>query len=184
MAGADPRDPGCDPSDPSVFRANLDRSFRGTRVAWCPDLGGLPLDPRVRTVLEAQRATLETLGCVVEEACLDLREADSIFLTIRAFRTAALYGPLLAKYRDQMKPEAVGEIESGMALASADVAQAMSRHGQLLERVRSFQEKYEFMMYAVNQVPPFDATLLWPKTINGLKMENYIHSHTPEDTRL
>src|SRR5262245_8019306 len=48
MAGSDPRDPACYPSDPMAFRVNLERSFRGTRVAWCPDLGGLPLDPRVR----------------------------------------------------------------------------------------------------------------------------------------
>src|SRR5262245_8353332 len=72
MAGADPRDPGCYPSDPSVFRRPLERSFRGTRVAWCPDLGGLPLDPRVRTVLDAQRKTFESLGCVVEDASPDL----------------------------------------------------------------------------------------------------------------
>ena len=72
MAGADPRDPGCEPSDPSAFRAPLGRSFRGTRVAWCPDLGGLPLDPRVRSVLSAQRKTFEALGCVVEDVAPDL----------------------------------------------------------------------------------------------------------------
>jgi amidase len=174
MAGADPRDPGCYPSDPTVFRGILDRSFRGTRVAWCPDLGALPLDPRVRTVLDAQRKTFETLGCVVEDAHPDLSEADSIFLTIRGFRNAAVYGPLLAKYRDQMKPEAIGEVESGLALTSADVSQAMIQHGQLLERVRRFQEQYEFILCAVNQVPPFDATLDWPKAINGVTMANYV----------
>jgi len=174
MAGPDPRDPGCAPSDPSVFRGTLDRSFRETRVAWCPDLGGLPMDPRVRAVLDAQRKTFETLGCVVEEACPDLTGADSIFLTIRGFRSAAVYGPLLAKFRDQMKPEAIGEIERGLALTRDDLAQAMIQHGQLLERVRRFQEKYELMLCAVNQVPPFDATLDWPKTIAGVTMEHYV----------
>lgn len=174
MAGPDPRDPGCAPSDPSVFRGPLERSFRGTRVAWCPDLGGLPLDPRVRTVLEAQRETFEALGCVVEEACPDLRGADSIFLTIRAFRSAAVLGPLLGQFRDQLKPEAIGEIEGGLALSSADVAEAMVQHGQLLERVRRFQEKYEFLLCAVNQVPPFEASLDWPKAIDGVRMGHYV----------
>src|SRR5687767_7708310 len=63
MAGPDPRDPGCEASDPSVFGHSLERDLRGLRVAWAPDLGGLPLDPRVRTVLEAQRAMFEALGC-------------------------------------------------------------------------------------------------------------------------
>lgn len=174
MAGPDPRDPGCVPSDPSVFRGALERSFRGMRVAWCPDLGGLPLDPRVRAVLAAQRKTFEALGCIVEDACPDLSGADSIFLTIRGFRSATVYGPLLAKFRDQLKPEAIGEIEGGLALTSADVAQAMVQHGQLLERMRRFQEKYEFILCAVNQVPPFDATLDWPKAIDGVKMEHYV----------
>ena len=81
MAGPDPRDPGCLPSDPGVFLGALERDFRGMRVAWCPDLGGLPLDPRVRTVLAAQRQTFEALGCIVEDAVPDLRDAESVFLT-------------------------------------------------------------------------------------------------------
>jgi len=174
MAGPDPRDPGCNASDPTVFRGDLERSFRGMRVAWCPDLGGLPLDPRVRAVLEAQRRTFEDLGCIVEDAHPDLREADSIFLTIRAFRTAATYGPLLDRFRDQLKPEAIGEIEAGRALTSTAVADAMVRQTELLERMRQFQERYEFMLCAVNQVPPFDATLDWPKQIEGVAMEHYV----------
>ena len=174
MAGPDPRDAGCDPSDPSVFRRALERDFRGTRVAWCPDLGGLPLDDRVRAALDAQRRTFEDLGCIVEDAYPDLREADSIFLTIRAFRTAATFGPLLDRYRDQLKPEAIGEIEAGRALTSATVADAMVRHAQLLERMRQFEATYEFTLCAVNQVPPFDATLDWPKEIDGVAMEHYV----------
>ena len=174
MAGADARDPGCYPSDPAVFRGPLERSMKGTRVAWCPDLGGLPLDPRVRAVLDAQRRIFESLGCIVEEACPDLTGADSIFLTIRGFRSAAMNGPLLAKFRDQLKPEAVGEIERGLAITAAEVSNAMIQHGLLLERVRRFQEKYEFMLCAVNQVPPFDASIDWPKTIGDVKMEHYV----------
>ncbi len=174
MAGPDARDPGCVPSDPAVFRAPLGRSFKGTRVAWCPDLGGLPLDASVRTVLAAQRNTFEGLGCIVEDAAPDLSDADSVFLTLRAFRSATLYGPLLATHRDQLKPEAVEEFEAGLALTSTAVAEAMVRHGELMERMRRFQEKYEFILCAVNQVPPFDATLDWPRTVDGVAMEHYV----------
>ena len=61
------------PSDPASFRGQLERDVRGLRIAWCPDLGGLPLDPRVRAVLAAQRQTFEALGCVVEDAAPDLQ---------------------------------------------------------------------------------------------------------------
>jgi amidase len=174
IAGPDARDHGCMPSDPSVFAGGLERSFHGVRVAWCPDLGGLPLDRRVRSILEAQRATFEMLGCIVDDACPDLAEADSIFLTIRAWRTAAVLGPLLREHRAQLKPEAIGEIERGFALSGADVARALIAHARLMDRMRQFEETYAFTVCAVNQVPPFDATLDWPKTIEGVPLDNYI----------
>jgi len=174
MAGADPRDPGSVPCDPASFLGRLDSDVRGKRIAWCPDLGGLPLDPRVRAVLAAQRQTFEALGCVVEDAVPDLRDADSVFLTMRAFRSGLAYGPILAEHRDKMKPEAVAETEAGLALTTAAIGRAMLQHGQLLERMRRFEERYDFICCAVNQVPPFDATLDWPKTIDGVAMDHYV----------
>jgi amidase len=174
MAGPDPRDPSLVPFDPAVFRNPLERDFRGVRVAWCPDLGGLPLDGRARAVLDAQRKAFEDLGLIVEEAAPDFTEADSIFLTLRAFRSGATYAPLLAQNRALLKPEAIAEIEQGLSLTTAAVADAMVRHGQLLDRMRRFEERYAFTLCAVNQLPPFDATLDWPKEIDGVAMEHYI----------
>ncbi len=174
MAGSDSRDPGCYPSDPSVFAKPLDRDLKGVRVAWCPDLGGLPLDRRVRGVLEAQRGSFEALGCIVEEASPDLSGADRVFLAVRMWRSWSVLGPLLEKHRDLMKPEAVWEIESGARLTVSDISDAMIQHGAIMERVRRFQERYEFMLCAVNQVPPFDTTIDWPKEIEAVKMEHYV----------
>jgi len=174
MAGSDPRDPACYPSDPAVFRGPLERDFRGVRVAWSPDLGGLPLDPRVRDVLTAQRATFESLGCIVEDVAPDLKDAEYAFITIRSFRSAATYGPLLDQHRDLLKKDAIEEIEGGRALTTAEVARAMLMHAQLMERMRTFEETYAFTLCAVNQVPPFDAKIDWPHEIAGVRMEHYI----------
>ncbi len=174
MAGADARDPGCCPSEPRAFTQPLDRDLHDVRVAWCPDLGGLPLDPRVRTVLDGQRTIFEDLGCIVEDACPDLGGADDIFVDIRKWMSSNRLGFLLESFRDQMKPEAIWEVESGSRLSGADIAKAMVQHGELMERVRRFQEKYEFLVCAVNQVPPFDVTLDWPKEIDGVPMEHYL----------
>lgn len=174
MAGPDPRDPGTLQIDPSAFLGSLERDLRGVRVAWCPDLGGLPLDANVRAALEAQRKTFEGLGCIVEDAVPDLRDADSVFLTIRAFRSAANYGRLLADQRHLLKPEAIEEIELGQSLSSAAVSEAMVKQAALFDRMREFEERYAFTLCAVNQIPPFDAKLDWPKEIAGVPMEHYI----------
>ncbi len=174
MAGDDPRDPACYPSNPAVFARTLERDFKGVRVAWCLDLGGLPLDPRVRAALEGQRKAVENLGCVVEDACPDLSGADNVFLTLRAWNYWHSLGSLLEKHRSQMKPEAVWQIESGSKLSGSDVANAMTQHGELMQRMRGFQERYEFLFCAVNQLPPFEANLDWPREIDGVKMETYL----------
>jgi amidase len=174
MAGPDPRDPGCEASDPSALAGALARDLRGVRVAWAPDLGGLPLDPRVRAVLDSQRGTFESLGCVVEDTCPDLTTADDIFLTIRRWRTAAVYGPLLRSHRALMKAELIEEIEAGLTLRGSDVATAMMRHGTLMERVRRFFDGHAVLVCAVNQVPPFDASITWPAEVAGVRMEHYV----------
>jgi amidase len=174
MAGPDPRDPACYPSDPSAFGAPLERHFKGARVAWCPDLGGLPLDPRVRFVLERQRRTFDALGCRVEDACPDLSGADGVFLDIRRWMSSHRLGPLLEQHRDRMKPEAIDEVEAGARLSAADVASAMARHADLLDRMRRFDEQYEFVACAVSEVPPFDAGIDWPRAIAGVEMDHYV----------
>jgi amidase len=173
MAGPDPRDPHCLVSDPSVFTRPLERDFQGTRVAWCLDLGALPVDPRVRKVIEHQRRTFEKLGCIVEEGCPDLSAADEVFLTIRAWRAAGVLGPLLAEHRELMKPEAVAEIERGLTINRDEVERALSRHRDLVDGFRRFQESFPFTVCVVNQVPPFDVDLDWPKTIDGVAMRSY-----------
>jgi amidase len=174
IAGEDRRDPASLPLDAARFATLPERDLRGVRVAWCPDLGGLPLDRRVRAVLDASRKYVESLGCVVEDACPDLRGADGVFLTIRAYMLATLLGPLLEHHRERIKPEAIWNAEQGLALSAQDVGRAFAAQAALLDRMRAFFDQYEYLLCAVNQVPPFDASLAWPKAIEGVAMEHYL----------
>ncbi|HEY6214603.1 MAG TPA: amidase [Vicinamibacterales bacterium] len=174
MAGADTRDPGCYPSEPHAFDRPLARDFANVRIAWCPDLGGLPLDPRVRAAVDGQRAVFEAIGCRLEDAAPPLDGIDDVFLTIRRWRSWVMLGPLLAAHGADMKCEAVQEIEAGARVTASDVGRAMTRHAEILERVRAFEQRYAFTICAVNQVPPFDATIDWPREVAGVVMEHYI----------
>jgi amidase len=156
------------------FTSSLERDVKNVRIAWCPDLGGLPMDPGVHEAIERQRSTFDLLGCSVDDACPDLALADSVFLTMRAWMSHYTHGPLVERHRDVMKPEALWEIERGARLAAHDIAHAFVQHGELLETVRRFHERYEFVVCTVNQVPPFDRTIDWPKEIGGVPMEHYV----------
>ncbi|MBS0376542.1 MAG: amidase [Proteobacteria bacterium] len=174
LAGADPRDPGVYESDPAALAAPLGRDPKGTRVAWCPDLGGLPLEPAVRAVLEAQRPVLESLGCVVEEAVPPLAHADEVFLTLRALRSFIVWGGLLEAHRAELKPEAVGEIEAGSRLGAREIGRALTAHAELMGAMRRFHERHDAIACAVNQLAPFDAALDWPHAVAGRPMSHYI----------
>ena len=144
------------------------------RVAWSPDLGGLPLAPEVRRVLDAQRAAFVDLGCQIEEAHPDFSGVDDFFLTIRMARSWRTLGPLLEKHRAVIKPEAIWEIECGSHVTAAELATAQSHHAAFRDRMRAFHQRYDFIVCAVNQVAPFDVSVEWPRDIDGVPMDNYI----------
>ena len=73
-----------------------------------------------------------------------------------------------------MKPEAIWQIERGLRVTATDVAEAMYRHTGLLAEMRRFHERYDVLVCAVNQVPPFDASLHWPDSVAGVPMEHYV----------
>ena len=85
IAGPDPRSPIAIAEPGSRFAQPLDRDFRGARIAWSRDLGGLPVDPRVTAVIDAQRHAFEALGCTIEDGEPDLTDADEIFKVLRAW---------------------------------------------------------------------------------------------------
>ena len=153
---------------------SLARDFGGVRIAWSSDMGGLPVDPRIVSVIESQRGVFEALGCDIDEACPDFSDANEVFMTMRAAGMAATRADLLRKHRDQLKDTVIWNIEEGMKLNAADVGRAEVKRAALYERVRKFMETYEFMVFPVSQHPPFDVTQPYLTEVNGVEMETYI----------
>ena len=96
MAGPDRRSPVAI-GGPARGSGDLGRDFKGVRIAWSRDLGGLPVDRRVTKVLDAQRPTFEALGCRVEDGAPDCADARQIFQVQRALSFAARYGRCSAR---------------------------------------------------------------------------------------
>ncbi len=174
MAGPDARSPVALSEPGSIFSRDLRRDFRKVRVAWSRDLGGLPMDPRVTRALEKMIPVFENLGCVVEEAEPDFAGAVLAFETLRAFIFVNRHGPLLKAHRDKLKDDIVSNIEQGLRLKAQDIAAAEGMRMQLFHRMRTFLEKYEYLLCPVNQLPPYPVETEWPKEIAGVKMASYL----------
>ena len=65
----------------SVFAEDLGRDFDGVKLAYSPDLGELPVDPQVTEAIEKPLSAFSDLGCHLELAAPDFRDAYEIFQT-------------------------------------------------------------------------------------------------------
>ena len=174
MAGPDRRAPLSIETPGRRFREPLERDFAGTRVAWSPTLGGYPMEPAVLEVCGRAAARFEEIGCTVEEADPDLRDADEIFQTLRAFSFALAHEEHLRRCRDRMKDTVVWNVEKGLALGGMDVAHAEAKRAALLDRVVGFFDRFDYLVCPTTQVPPFSVDTDWVREIDGVRLETYI----------
>ena len=174
IAGPDPRAPISLPEPGSVFQPSLNRDMDGARIAWSRDLGGLPVDPQVTAVIDAERGTFERLGCVVEDAEPDMRGVADVFRVWRAWYFELCYGTLLDEHRELLKDTVIWNIEEGRRLDGPRLGGAARAWSALLDRARRFFERYEFLVLPVSQVPPFDVDQPYVTEIDGVKMETYL----------
>jgi amidase len=174
MAGPDPRAPLCLEEPGSMFRAPLARSFKGARIAWSHDLGGLPVEPEVSRVVEAQRAVFRDLGCVIEDATPDLRDADEIFRVFRAWDYELAFGILLREHRGLLKDTVIWNIEEGARLSGPQLGAAELKRTALFHRMREFMSHYDYLVAPVTQVLPFDVSIAYPMRINDVELDTYL----------
>ena len=174
IAGPDARAPLSLLEPGRTFARPLERDFEGARIAWSADLGGLPVELEVTRVMEIQRKTFTDLGCIVEDATPDLRDADEIFNVMRAWNFELTFSGLLKSNRALMKDTVIWNIEEGMRLTGPQLGAAEVKRTQLFHRMRAFMEKFDFLVAPVVQVLPFDVEVPYPTTINGVELDSYI----------
>jgi amidase len=174
IAGPDSRAPLSIHEPGERFARPLDRSFKGVRVAWFKNLGGVPFDPRVRTVVDGHRRTFESLGCIVEEAEPDFAPDEISFRILRAWNSANTYGARLREHPDGFKDTLKAEIEEGLRLTGVDLARGETAHSEVWRRFQAFLEKYEYFVLPTTQVPAFDINTPYPMEVAGVKFDSYI----------
>jgi amidase len=174
IAGPDPRSPVSIAGPLAAPGATLERDVTGVRVAWWTNLGGAPVDPRVRRLVNDQRRVFESLGCRVDEAEPDFADFDEVFKTVRAVAFLTGVAPRVAGHRDEVKDTIRWELDRGERLTPGEIARALIRRTELFHRMRQFMDHYEFFVLPTTQVPPFDVGQPYPAAIDGVRMDTYI----------
>ena len=137
-------------------------------------MGGIPFEPAVLSLVNAQRKVFEDLGCIVEEAEPDWTGAHDAYDTLRAWNYAATQAENVRLHGDLVKDTLHWEVERGSKLTGADIAHAHSLRSAAWDRMRAFQQKYEYFILPSTQVPPFSLDQPYVTEIEGVKMGTYI----------
>ena len=174
MSGPDDRSPISLEAPGEMFLNPLARSFKGCKIAFSANLGGLPVEPEVAKVVESTRAVFQDLGCEVVNDEPDISEADEIFMLWRAWRTELRITPLLKDHRANIKETVIWNAEQGLSITGPQLVRAEAKRTELYHRMREFFKKYDFLVLPVSQVAPFSIDQEYPTQINGVKMDTYI----------
>jgi amidase len=174
QAGQHPIDPISLPVPPRAYVESVDEPIAPRRVAFTPDLGIAPVDPEVREVCARAVRLFEGMGVEVEEATIDLHDAEAIFQTLRAAQYAASYARYLDSHRELLKPEVVWNVEEGLKLSANDVGAAEAARGALYQRTAAFFERYDLLVCPAVVVPPFDVDQRYVTEAGGVSFDTYV----------
>ncbi|MET8865965.1 amidase [Nonomuraea sp. NPDC004580] len=152
-----------------VFAPEPEQGVAGLRVAWSPDLGGLPVDARTAAVTATAPAVFEGLGARVEQVELDLEGADDAFRTYRAWFYLLAHGD-----KSGLGPNTAWNVEQGRKVTGADLARAEIARSRLYQRMAAFFDTYDVLIAPVSQVPPFPVEHPHVSEINGHKLPDYL----------
>jgi len=145
----------------------------GLRVAYCPDIAGIGVDPDVERVCRNAAFALRDAGVVVEEIELDLTPARAEFLPVRGLWFVTQMFPRL-DMRDRFGPNVANNVKYGLDMTTNELAAAESYRGQLWHRFREFFNRFDHLLTPCMAVPPFPVEQNYPDSIAGKPMNTYI----------
>ena len=165
-----------DPSSPHSCGPYRRAEAKPMRIGWLGDWGGAyPMEPGVLSLCEAALSVLQDLGHEVVEMPPPFA-ADALWdawITLRSFVVAEKFSPLYmdpAK-RDLLKPEAIWEIERGLAMSAGEVHAASVIRSDWFRKTAAMG--VDVMALPSAQMFPFPADWDWPKSVAGVAMDTY-----------
>jgi amidase len=174
IAGPDDHSPLAQPAAGRDFVGAVAAGPRkGLKLAYCPDIAGIGVDPDIERVCRDAAFSLSGVGVSVEEIDLDLSEARTEFLALRGLWFVTQMFPRLDQ-RDRFGPNVANNVRSGLEVTSRELAVAENYRGRLWHRFREFFNTYDHLLTPCMAVPPFPVEQNYPDAIAGRPMKTYI----------
>jgi len=174
VAGPSPFSPLSQPTAGRNFVAAAGRAIpQGLRVAYCPDIAGIGIDPVIERVCRRAAVGLGELGAEVDEIELDLSFGRQPFLALRGLWFVAQMFPRMDQL-DRFGANVAGNIRAGLETTSRDLGAAEAARGRMWHLFRELFGKFDHLLTPCMAVPPFPVDQNYPDTVAGKKMETYV----------
>ena len=178
QAGWDARAPLSIAQDGSQFNNALEGDPKGLKIGWMGDLNGyLAMEPGILDVCESGLKRLESTGCHVEPVTLGMppERVWDCWLVWRRALVASRLAPFLIqpKNREQMKPEALWEVDQASTLTGSELLSASTTRSLLYQQLLQLFDKVDFLALPTAQVWPFDVAKRWPSAIADRQIDTY-----------
>lgn len=189
MSGPDDRDPYSLPADGADYMAATQRSVKGLRVAWSPDLGVFPIDPEVARVTSDAVRAFEVAGAHVEEVRVGFKRSQAELCdawmrqsavraaeSVEGFKDAGI--DLLGSHRDQISPEFAASLELGWAQSALDYRRDDVIRTEVLDALQDVFDQYDLLVSPTLAALPVDnaadGNTLGPAEIQGQRVDRLL----------
>jgi aspartyl-tRNA(Asn)/glutamyl-tRNA(Gln) amidotransferase subunit A len=168
IAGPDPRDRWSLPDEGVDWtEAALSRGPLALRVAYCPEWGGIPVDRRVRAIVDRAVKCFEAdLGCDVTIEPAPIGDFIDCFRAIVALETDLSGLRALSVGREKDLSPSVRELLS-TPWAAATFTDALTRRKTAVNAMFRFMARFDLVLTPTVPLPPFAIDLAGPGAIEG-----------------
>ena len=171
VAGPSPLAPIRQPVDGRDFVAAVRKGpAKDLRVAYCPDIAGIGIDPGIESVCRRAAHRLAECGVGVDEIALDLSAGREAFLALRGLWWMQDRLDRLEEFGINVKHNT----RAGLAGLVPDIAKAETARGRIWHTFRTFFERYDHLLTPTMAVPPFPVEQNYPDTVAGKVMQTYV----------
>ncbi len=146
---------------------------RALRLAYCPDIAGIGVDPAVEAVCRKAAFALADAGHTVEEIALDLSEGRDAFLALRGHWFVSWMAERLARI-EEFGVNVRNNTKAGLASTVEALGRAEQVRGDLWHRFRAFFATCDHLLTPTMCVPPFPVEQNYPETVAGKPMRTYV----------
>jgi amidase len=146
---------------------------RKLRLAYCPDIAGIGIDPAIEQVCRAAAISLEECGASVEAVELDLSAGREAFLALRGLWFVTWMQERLDRI-EEFGVNVKNNTKAGLAGFVRELGTAEAVRGRIWQQFRKFFERHDHLLTPTMAVPPFPVEQNYPDSVAGKPMQTYI----------